>query len=67
LAEDGTPEDNPPPSLRSGTPFAKGGKRLRRLCCPAKPGLALVLPAGDLAPLKRGSAKRWGLTVRSNS
>ena len=59
--EDGTSRDNPPPSLRSATPFAKGGKRLRRLWGPASQGSSPVPPAGGLAPLKRGSAKRWGL------
>ena len=53
------------PALASlSPPFAKGGKRLRRLWGPAPQGPSPVPPAGGLAPLKRGSAKRWGLTGR---
>ena len=36
--------------------------RLVSLVGPASQGPSLVPPAGGLAPLKRGSAKRWGLT-----
>ena len=43
-------------------PLCQRGQAASPLVGPASQGLSLVPPAGGLAPLKRGSAKRWGLT-----